>query len=80
MPFFREVCRQDPDFLNQVLALERILRMRTSTESASLSALSLPVARSLGGSLARGGGGENLLEPAVLVFNVFTLDEPTLHL
>ena len=48
---FQEECRHDCDFLNQVLALERMLRVKARTESASLSALSVPVvspARSLG--------------------------------
>ena len=62
---FQEECRQDPDFLNQVLVLKRMLRVETRTESASLSALSVPVvslARSLDVSLARSGVGENSLE------------------
>ena len=68
---FQEECRQDPDFLKQVLALERMLQVKTRTESASLSALSVPVvspARSLGVSLARSAG-ENSLEDHVFVFS-----------
>ena len=50
-PHFQEECRQDPVFLQQVCSLERMLRVKTSTESASLPSSSV-----------RGCAGENSLE------------------